>query len=419
MRILLIGNGGREHAIAMAISKSSLLTQLYALPGNPGISEYCECVDIYINNYSDIYNFVKNNNIDLVIIGPEVPICDGLSDILSDLDILVFAPNKMASALESSKKFTKEIAFENNIPTAKANCFSDAFNAKNYLNNMDGPYVIKADGLAAGKGVSICDNIKDAREAVDEIFSGKFGLKQNVLIEEFLDGEEISYFALTDGKNILPLMGAQDHKRLLDGDRGPNTGGMGAYCPPPLLTKKLENKIINEILEPTLYGLNKRNILYTGVLFAGLMVKNGEPKLIEYNIRFGDPETQAMMMLLKSDFVQIAIDCVTGNIKNQNIEWYDEKALTIVLANKGYPKDYNCDALITGIKDAESNKNIKVFHAGTSEIDGNLIATGGRVLNVTSRAKTISEAQKAAYAALNIINFKDMIYRKDIAWRAL
>ena len=255
--------------------------------------------------------------------------------------------------------------------------------------------------------------------AINDIFDGRFGKNQFVLIEEFLSGEEVSYFAISDGENILPLMGAQDHKRLLDGDKGPNTGGMGAYCPPPILTKKLENKIINQILEPTLSGLKKRGISYTGVLFAGLMIKDDEPSLIEYNIRFGDPETQALLMLLKSSFTELVLDTVNINLKNHKIEWYDKKSLTIVLANKGYPLSYNIDSSITGIEDAEINKNIKVFHAGTSIINGDLVATGGRVLNVTSTANTIQEARDQAYEAVEKIKYKDKFYRKDIAWRGV
>ena len=419
MKILIIGSGGREHAISMALSKNSNNKMIYAMPGNPGMLEYCECVNIDQLQFNEIISFIKINSIDLVIIGPEVPICEGLTDIIEDVGVKVFAPNKLASVLESSKKFTKEISFENNIPTGYAKWFIDFVSAENHLKSLEPPYVIKADGLAAGKGVSICENYDDAIDALKDIFNGRFGKNQSVVIEEFLDGEEISYFAVTDGTNMCPLIGAQDHKRLLNGDLGPNTGGMGAYCPPPLLNKNLENKIISQILEPTLNGLKNRGINYKGILFAGLMVKDNEPKLIEYNIRFGDPETQALLMLLKSDFTELVMSVVNGDLKSHKIEWYDQKALTVVLANEGYPNQYNQHEEITGIDEAEKNQKIKVFHAGTKIRDGKLIATGGRVLNVTSIDHTIENARDNAYEAIKKIHYKGKIYREDIAWRAL
>jgi phosphoribosylamine---glycine ligase len=419
MRILLIGNGGREHAIARSLAKGSSSDILYAIPGNPGIGQYCECIAISSQDFKSICNFVVNSKIQLVIIGPEVPICDGLTDYLLELGIKVFAPNQKASLLESSKKFTKEIALENNIPTASARWFNQYHDSVEYLKELDPPYVIKADGLAAGKGVAICESYIDAENSIKDIFNGRFGDGQSILIEEFLNGEEVSYFAISDGKNILPLIGAKDHKRLLDGDNGPNTGGMGAYCPPPILSKELENKIINQILEPTLYGLNKRGISYKGVLFAGLMIKDEEPSLIEYNIRFGDPETQALLMLLKSNFTELVLDTVNGNLRNHKIEWHEKKALTVVLANKGYPLEYNMNSEITGVEDAEKNPNIKVFHAGTSLKEGQLIATGGRVMNVTSTADTIKEAREDAYKAIDKIKYENKFYRKDIAWSEL
>lgn len=419
MKILIIGSGGREHAISMALSKNSNSNMIYAMPGNPGMLEYCECVNIDQLQFDEIISFIKKNSIDLVIIGPEVPICEGLTDIIEDVGVKVFAPNKLASVLESSKKFTKEISFENNIPTGYAKWFIDFVSAENHLKSLEPPYVIKADGLAAGKGVSICENYDDAIDALKDIFNGRFGKNQSVVIEEFLDGEEISYFAVTDGTNMCPLIGAQDHKRLLNGDLGPNTGGMGAYCPPPLLNKNLENKIISQILEPTLNGLKNRGIHYKGILFAGLMVKDNEPKLIEYNIRFGDPETQALLMLLKSDFTELVMSVINGDLKSHKIEWYDQKALTVVLANEGYPNQYNQHEEITGIDEAEKNQKIKVFHAGTKIRDGKLIATGGRVLNVTSIDHTIENARDNAYEAIKKIRYKGKIYREDIAWRAL
>lgn len=419
MKILIIGSGGREHAISMALSKNSNSNKIYAIPGNPGMLEYCECININQLQFNEIISFIKKNSIDLVIIGPEVPICEGLTDIIEDIGVKVFAPNMLASKLESSKRFTKELSLDNNIPTSDAKWFIDFFSAERYLKSLKPPYVIKADGLAAGKGVSISENYDDAIIALEDIFNGRFGENQSVLIEEFLVGEEISYFAVTDGVNICPLIGAQDHKRLLDGDLGPNTGGMGAYCPPPLLSKNLENKIISHILEPTLYGLKNRGINYKGVLFAGLMVKDNEPKLIEYNIRFGDPETQALLMLLKSDFTELVMSVVNEDLKSYKLEWYDQKALTVVLANDGYPNQYNQNEEITGIDEAEMNPKIKVFHAGTKIRDEKLIASGGRVLNVTSIDESIENARENAYQAIKKINYRGKIYREDIAWRAL
>ncbi|MAV98627.1 MAG: phosphoribosylamine--glycine ligase [Rhodobiaceae bacterium] len=419
MKILIIGSGGREHAISMALSKNSNNNKIYAIPGNPGMLEYCECININQLQFNEIISFIKKNSIDLVIIGPEVPICEGLTDIIEDIGVKVFAPNMLASKLESSKRFTKELSLDNNIPTSDAKWFIDFFSAERYLKSLKPPYVIKADGLAAGKGVSISENYDDAIIALEDIFNGRFGENQSVLIEEFLVGEEISYFAVTDGVNICPLIGAQDHKRLLDGDLGPNTGGMGAYCPPPLLSKNLENKIISHILEPTLYGLKNRGINYKGVLFAGLMVKDNEPKLIEYNIRFGDPETQALLMLLKSDFTELVMSVVNEDLKSYKLEWYDQKALTVVLANDGYPNQYNQNEEITGIDEAEMNPKIKVFHAGTKIRDEKLIASGGRVLNVTSIDESIENARENAYQAIKKINYRGKIYREDIAWRAL
>ena len=419
MKILIIGSGGREHAISMALSKNSNSNKIYAIPGNPGMLEYCECININQLQFNKIISFIKKNSIDLVIIGPEVPICEGLTDIIEDIGVKVFAPNMLASKLESSKRFTKELSLDNNIPTSDAKWFIDFVSAERYLKSLKPPYVIKADGLAAGKGVSISENYDDAIIALEDIFNGRFGENQSVLIEEFLVGEEISYFAVTDGVNICPLIGAQDHKRLLDGDLGPNTGGMGAYCPPPLLSKNLENKIISHILEPTLYGLKNRGINYKGVLFAGLMVKDNEPKLIEYNIRFGDPETQALLMLLKSDFTELVMSVVNEDLKSYKLEWYDQKALTVVLANDGYPNQYNQNEEITGIDEAEMNPKIKVFHAGTKIRDEKLIASGGRVLNVTSIDESIENARENAYQAIKKINYRGKIYREDIAWRAL
>jgi phosphoribosylamine--glycine ligase len=419
MKILIIGNGGREHAIARSIYLSSIPNKIYAIPGNPGIMQYAECLNINSDNHKDICNFSIRNNINLVIIGPEVPICNGLSDELEKGNIKVFAPSKFASQLESSKSFTKEIAYKNNIPTAAYKWFNKQDRALQYLDSLNTPIVIKADGLAAGKGVFICESKKEASESINEIFSGKFTDNPSLIIEEFLNGEEVSFFALVDGKDIQPLISAQDHKRLLEGDKGPNTGGMGAYTPTPILTNNIIGQVMNKIIEPTVSAMYKNNTPYKGVLFAGLMITEKGPELIEYNIRFGDPETQAMLMLLKSDLLSMMLDTVNGDLKNTKITWKNETSLTVVLANKGYPLNYKKDSIITGIEDAEKDPGIKVFHAGTRLENKRLIASGGRVLNVTATGLSIEEARKKAYNAIEKIKFKTKYYRKDIAWRAM
>lgn len=419
MNIGLIGSGGREHALCKKISESNLINKIFCIPGNAGTAKMAINIEADILNFNQILKIVKDNHIDLVIVGPEEPLVKGIVDFLRKKKIKVFGPNKFAAKLEGSKSFMKKICFKNNIPTANFKICNNLIHVKKFLKKTKFPVVVKADGLAAGKGVSICENYDDAIDALKDIFNGRFGKNQSVVIEEFLDGEEVSYFAVTDGTNMCPLIGAQDHKRLLNGDLGPNTGGMGAYCPPPLLNKNLENKIISQILEPTLNGLKNRGINYKGILFAGLMVKDNEPKLIEYNIRFGDPETQALLMLLKSDFTELVMSVVNGDLKSHKIEWYDQKALTVVLANEGYPNQYNQNEEITGIDEAEKNQKIKVFHAGTKIRDGKLIATGGRVLNVTSIDHTIENARDNAYGAIKKIHYKGKIYREDIAWRAL
>ena len=380
MKILLIGNGGREHAIARSIYLSSIPNQIYSIPGNPGIMQYAKCINISLEKHNDICNFSIKNAIDLVIIGPEVPICNGLSDKLEKNSIKVFAPSRFASQLESSKSFTKEIAYKNNIPTASYKWFNEKNKAIQYLHLLSTPIVIKADGLAAGKGVFICESKKEASESIDEIFSGKFTDNPSLIIEEFLNGEEASFFALVDGKDIQPLIGAQDHKRLLENDKGPNTGGMGAYTPTPVLTNKIIGEVMNRIIEPTVSAMYKNNTPYKGVLFAGLMVTDKGPELIEYNVRFGDPETQAMLMLLESDLLQIMLDTVNGELKNTKIKWKNKTSLTVVLANKGYPLSYRTDSIITGIEEAEKDKSdLKVFFldAGLSiDLDHDKVSSG-------------------------------------------
>ena len=420
MNILIIGSGGREHAMAMALFNSPSKNQLFALPGNPGISEYCECINIDPSNFREIKNFSKNNNIDLVIVGPEVPICEGIADYLNEYKIDVFAPSLEASKLESSKKFTKEIAFENNIPTGEAKWFDNYADACLYLDKLEAPYVIKADGLAAGKGVAICEDLNGAKNSLEDVFNGKFGSGQSVLIEEFLHGEELSYFAITDGKEILPLMGAQDHKRLLDKDEGPNTGGMGAYCPPPMLSTELENKIMKQILEPTIYGLRKRGIEYKGVLFAGLMVKENQPSLIEYNIRFGDPECQVLMMRLKNDLFDLIESTFDGSLNNKDIKWTEEPCITVVAASKGYPKEFEKNMEIKNVKDLKLNDKVQLFHAATFLDEKGLMRNnGGRVFSSTVMDSSLKIARKKALETLDLIDWKNKYYRKDIAFRII
>ena len=420
MNILLIGSGGREHSIAWALSKSPLLTKLYCSPGNAGISELAECIEIDTTKHNEVIEFCHKNSIDFVIIGPEIPLVAGLADDLKSANIKVFGPTKQAAQLEGSKGFTKDLCAEFNIPTATYGRFSDVESALDYLDQVGAPIVVKADGLAAGKGVIMAETMDQAQTAIKECFAGRFGASgTEIILEEWMIGEEASFFALVDGTTVIPLITAQDHKRAFDGDKGPNTGGMGAYSPAPVMTEEMCERTMNEIIIPTADALSKRKIPFNGVFYAGLMITASGPKLIEYNVRFGDPECQVLMMRLKSDLLSALLATAEGKLTDINLEWYNEKAITIVMASKGYPGSYKKGSQIKHLQDAEVDENIKVFHAGTALLDDKLVASGGRVLNITARGNSVKEAQLRAYEAIKKIDCENGFYRSDIGWRAI
>ncbi|GBF25474.1 phosphoribosylamine--glycine ligase [bacterium MnTg02] len=420
MNVFLIGSGGREHALAWKLSASPLLTKLYCAPGNGGISEIAECVDVAITDHDAIVAFCRSNSIEFVIVGPEAPLVAGLADDLSAQGIKVFGPSKAAAQLEGSKGFTKDLCAEYSIPTASYKRFTDRETALVYLDTQTLPIVVKADGLAAGKGVFIAETIAEAKAAVRSCFDGDFGSAgAEVVIEDCLVGEEASFFALVDGNTALPLATAQDHKRVFDGDQGPNTGGMGAYSPAPIMTGEMCERTMNEIILPTVRAMSERGTPFKGVLYAGLMLTPEGPQLIEYNVRFGDPECQVLMMRLKSDFLPALLATADGVLDRFDLRWHDETALTVVMATKGYPGPYEKGSVITGLAEAVDDPNIEIFHAGTTKSGGDLLATGGRVLNVTARGATVREAQQRAYAAIAKIKWDQGFFRTDIGWRAV
>jgi phosphoribosylamine--glycine ligase len=420
MNVLLIGGGGREHAIAWALSASPLLSKLYCAPGNAGIAEVAECIALDLNDHQAVIRFCQEMDIALVMIGPEAPLVAGLGDALGESGIRYFGPTKAAARLEGSKGFTKDLCRDANIPTAAYGRFSDRDAAKSYLASQGLPIVIKADGLAAGKGVVIATTRAEAEAAVDACFSGTFGAAgSEVVIEEFLDGEEASFFALCDGTTALALASAQDHKRVGDGDTGLNTGGMGAYSPAPIMTPEMTDCVMRDIIMPTIRTMAARGTPFRGVLFAGLMITASGPKLIEYNVRFGDPETQVLMMRLKSDLLAALLATADGVLSNFDLRWSDDAALTVVMAANGYPGPPLKGTEIKGVEAAKLVPNVEIFHAGTRRDGVRLLADGGRVLNVTGRGRTIAEARDAAYAALAKIDWPGGFYRKDIGWRAL
>lgn len=420
MNILLIGSGGREHALAWKIAQSPLLKTLYCSPGNGGMQDIATCVDLNSADHDAVINFCREFDIELVVVGPEAPLVDGIADSLADAGIAVFGPRKIAAQLEGSKGFTKDICAKYNIPTAAYGRFSDAASAKAYVADQGAPIVVKADGLAAGKGVVIAQTIAEAETAIESMFDGAFGdAGVEVVIEEFLAGEEASFFALCDGTSILPLATAQDHKAVGDGDTGPNTGGMGAYSPAPVMTAEMENRVVREIIEPTVTAMQDLGCPYQGVFFAGLMITASGPKLIEYNCRFGDPECQVLMMRLSNDIVPLLMACAEGTLSEQSAAWRDEVALTVVLAAKGYPGSYEKGSVIGGLDKVASAQKSMVFHAGTKRENGDTIAVGGRVLNVTALGASTSEAQKQAYEAVGQIEWPEGFCRSDIGWRAV
>jgi phosphoribosylamine--glycine ligase len=420
MNVLLIGSGGREHALAWALRASPLLTKLYCAPGNGGIAEIAECVPLAVANHTAVIRFCKDNAVDLVVVGPEAPLVAGLVDDLAAAGIKGFGPRQAAARLEGSKGFTKDLCREFGIPTAAYGRFDNVGAAKAYLKGRRLPIVVKADGLAAGKGVLICATPEEAGAAVDACFSGAFGKAgAEVVIEEFLEGEEASFFALVDGKNVVPLVVAQDHKRVGDGDTGPNTGGMGAYSPASVMTEAMTRRTLDEIIKPTVAAMQERGTPYQGVLFAGLMITADGPKLIEYNVRFGDPETQVLMMRLKSDLLAALVATVDGVLDNFDLRWREEAALTVVMAANGYPGPPRLGSEIKGLDTAAATEGVEIFHAGTRCEDGRFFANGGRVLSVTALGRDVAEAQARAYAAIAKIDWPGGFCRKDIGWRAI
>ena len=419
MNLAVIGSGGREHSICFKLKQSPKIKKLICIPGNAGTKEVAENVEANIHNFNEILEIIKSHNIDMVIVGPEEPLVNGIVDFLNKNKIKVLGPNKYASQLEGSKAFMKDLCKKNNIPTAKFGIFEDYNSAMNFLNKSNMPIVIKADGLAAGKGVSICKDKEEASKKIQEIIEGKFKSSKKVILEEFLKGEELSYFVLVD-KNSYSFFGsAQDHKKVGEGDTGPNTGGMGAYSPSNLLTNKLERKIKNKIIEPTLKAMENLGYPFKGFLYAGLMISEGEPFLIEYNIRMGDPECQVLMMKLKTDLLEIVDSATKNNLNNLKIEWNKNKCMTIVLCANGYPGDYVRDKEIHNLSKITSDENNQIFHAGTYEKDNKIFSKGGRVLNITCSAKSLLEARDECLINLKKINWTDGFFRKDIGWRAI
>jgi phosphoribosylamine--glycine ligase len=419
MNVLLLGSGGREHALAWKIAASPLLTKLYAAPGNPGIGSEAELVKLDTADHAAVATFCRGKEIDLVVVGPEGPLVAGIADDLRAENIRVFGPSKAAAQLEGSKGFTKDLCARYNIPTAAYGRFGDLASAKAYVEKTGAPIVIKADGLAAGKGVTVAMTLGEAQAALDACFDGSFGAAgAEVVVEEFMTGEEASFFCLCDGTTALPFGTAQDHKRVGDGDVGPNTGGMGAYSPAPVMTPELVERTMREIIEPTMRGMAELGAPFSGMLFAGLMITDKGPKLIEYNTRFGDPECQVLMMRLKDDLLVLLNAATDGQLAHMSVRWRDEAALTVVMAARGYPGTPEKGSVIRGVEDAASD-GVQIFHAGTAITGGALVANGGRVLNVTASGATVGEAQKRAYAALDHIDWPDGFCRRDIGWQAV
>jgi len=419
MKVGIIGSGGREHAICFALNKSKEIKQIYCFPGNAGTSQIARNISINIEDFNELKNFIISNKIDLVIVGPEKPLVNGIVDFLEKYDINVFGPNKSASQLEGSKIFTKKLCEKYQIPTAKFGVFKDIKDAIHFSSNTNYPLVIKADGLASGKGVYICENKNDSEIAINEIFSGKFGAANNLLIEEFLVGEEMSYFIVTDGKTIKKFGTAQDHKRVLEGDLGKNTGGMGAYSPSRLINDELEKKIIDRIIEPTIKGLKEIGTSYKGFLYVGLMIVKGDPYLIEYNVRMGDPECQTILPKLNSSLLDIFLACCEGKLDQCTIKWHDKKSLCIVICSKGYPDTFKKNLLIDNIEGVELGVDEYLYHAGTTRINNKVFSVGGRVLNFVCVSENFSEARTKIFNLINQLSWDDGFYRKDIGYKVI
>ncbi len=419
MIICIIGSGGREHAICKTISQSFKVSKIYCLPGNAGTQQLAENINLEIENFEKILKFLKDSKVDLVIVGPEKPLVNGIVDFLEKNDIRVFGPRKIPSKLEGSKTFTKNICKKYNIPTAKFAIFETKENTISFLKNSKFPIVIKADGLASGKGVYISKNLFEAKEAVNEIFDGKFGKAKKILVEEFLNGEEMSFFIVCDGKNYKIFKTAQDHKRVNEGDKGKNTGGMGAYSPSGLINEILEKKIINKIISPTLKAIEDMGEKYRGFLYAGLMISDNEPYLIEYNVRMGDPECQTILPLLKTDLIDVFNTCCDESLKNLNIEWREEKSLCIVLCSRGYPDKFTNNVKIGNLNNLKLNNNDFIFHAGTKEEENEIFSNGGRVLNFVSLSSSFKNSRERAIKLINQLNWKNGFFRKDIGFKII
>ena len=419
MKVGVIGSGGRENAICHSLKKSSKIDKIFCFPGNAGTASIAENIEFDLSDFENFKKFILKNQIDLIVVGPEQPLVDGIVDYLEKFNIKVFGPNKISSQLEGSKIFTKKICEKFNIPTAKFGIFENKKEAKKFLQNSNFPIVIKADNLASGKGVYICNNFEESNIAIDEIFNGKFGKANNLLIEEFLEGEEMSYFIISDGKTIKNFGTAQDHKRVLEGDKGKNTGGMGAYSPSRLISDELEGKIINNIIKPTLKGLNEINTNFKGFLYAGLMIVNNEPYLIEYNVRMGDPECQIILPKLKTDLADILLACCEEKLDDINIQWLDKKSLCIVLCSKGYPDKFLKNIEIGNLSQIKITDTNFLFHAGTVKKNNKVYAVGGRVLNFVSISDNFADSKKEIIDNIERLNWSGGFYRKDIGYKVI
>jgi len=421
MKVLVIGGGGREHALVWKIAQSPLVTQIYCAPGNPGTAQLAVNVPIKVEEIDKLLGFAKAEGIDLAVVGPELPLSLGIVDLFREYGVTIFGPSRAAARIEASKAFSKDLMKKYNIPTAAYGVFTDVPSAEAFIRQTGAPIVVKADGLAAGKGVIIAQTEAEAVAAVQEMLSGNaFGeAGSRVVIEEFLTGEEASFLAITDGKNVIPLASAQDHKAIFDGDKGPNTGGMGAYSPAPVVTPEIHRKAMEQVVQRAVDGMAAEGCPYQGILYAGLMVKDGEVKTLEFNARFGDPECQPLLMRMKSDLVPLLLAVAEGDLSGRQIEWHDQAAICVVLAAEGYPGDYPKGDAITGIEAAETLEQVKVFHAGTAEKDGAVITAGGRVLGVTALGEEVAAAIAQAYRAVDRISWRGMQYRSDIGRKAL
>ena len=419
MNVGIIGSGGREHSICFALNKSKNIDDIYCFPGNAGTAKIAKNVILDLMNFSKLKDFITLNKIDLIIVGPEKPLVEGIVDFLEENNIKVFGPNKIAAQLEGSKIFTKNLCKKYNIPTAKFGDFKDSSSANQFIDETDYPLVIKADGLASGKGVYICAKKKEAQFAIKEIFDGKFGKAKNLLVEEFLEGEEMSYFVISDGNTVKSFETAQDHKRVLEGDLGKNTGGMGAYSPSRMINDNLEKKILKKIIEPTIKGLKKMGANYKGFLYAGLMIIKEEPYLIEYNVRMGDPECQAILPKLRSDLLEIFLACCNGKLHTIDIKWYNKKSLCVVLCSKGYPDSFKKNIEITGLDKIKFNDDEYCYHAGTTNNNGKIFAIGGRVLNFVCLSEDFLKARIKIFSLINSLNWNGGFYRKDIGHKVI